>query len=207
MRYQFYNDRMELKNGRMAFQNHLWKKEDDLIVEERMGAIADFTGSLTPQFFNFKSVFQSSETTIDGTFTASKTPGGALSFSAKIRRNGNDLTPIAKTFPPRTILSTFFATWLSTQLAQWKVGETRAFSAILENDLEGQFQPQPGVARLEAPDDTAKKYAAQKVTLRFAGQSSTWWVDRLGVPYQIDFPEIHTRVVRATESQAKAFFQ
>lgn len=203
--YQFYNDRMELKNGRMVFQNHLWKKEDNHISEEQVGALAEMNGTLTPQFFNFKAIDGSSEISIDGSFAKSAHSNQTLSFVAKVRKNGSDLTPIRKTLPNQTILSTFFSVWLSTHLSDWKTGSTKNFSAVLENDLESGFALQPGSARLEPADDFAKQHSARKISLQFTGQKSTWWVDKDGVPFRIDFPGLSTTVKRVSEKEAKNF--
>lgn len=205
IKYQYYNDRMELKNGRMAFQNHLWKKEDDFVNEEQIGAFADYVGDLTPTFFSFKTMYRSSQTTIDGTFAPSQLTG-MRTLSVRIRRNGADAPPVKRVVPAKTILSTFFSTWVSARLPTWKSGQTLSFSAIIENDIDGDFSPKAGTARLEAPDALAQKFGGQKLSLLFDGQRSTWWVDRLGVPFRIDFPDIKTVAERATAAQAQAFF-
>lgn len=206
--YQYYNDRLELKNGRLVFQNHLWKKEDGYINEEQIGAFAEGNEGLTPTLFNFKSSYRATELAIDGSFQEYASGKAATrQLTVKIRRNGENATAIKKTVDGHAILSTFFSAWLSKRLENWKPLGSQVFMAILENDLDGEFSPHAGTAKLENPDEHAKKYKAQKISLQFAGQKSIWWVDPRGVPYRIEFPEAKIVAERATEAQARKFLK
>ncbi len=206
-RIQFYNDKLEIRSGRLFFSNHLWKKEDDFINEESIGAYAENNADLTPVYFNFRTLYRTNETIIDGTFQSYPNSPTARQLTIKARKNGSALPEAKKTLAATASLSTFFSMWVARKLPTWKPGQVIGFSSVLENDLDGGFQPVGGNARLDPPDEFAKKVGASKLSLNFGGQPSYWWVDKQGVPFRIEFPSIQTVVNRSTEKEAQAFLQ
>src|SRR5262245_52550210 len=67
IRYGYYNDHLEERDGKLYFQNRVWKLEQGFVNEEQLGAMAQNDTELTPLLYNFHSNYRASETMIDGT--------------------------------------------------------------------------------------------------------------------------------------------
>src|SRR3990167_407367 len=61
--YGYYNDKLEIRQGKLFGQNRYWKNEENFINEETLGVFA--AANLTPLFFNFRRIYRSNETIID----------------------------------------------------------------------------------------------------------------------------------------------
>ncbi len=196
--YEYYNDRVEIRKGRIVFQNKAWKKEEDYINEEQLGAFAEDNDELTPLFFNFHSSYRSSETIIDGTVTNKV-------LNVRIRKGSRELQPIKRSIQRKLIFSQHFPVWLGKHLSQFKPGAPHSFVTILEDNIDNAFASVSGLLRMEKPDDLAIKLQATRLSVTFQDQPSTWWVDEMGSPYRIEIPKTQTIVERSTEKAAKAF--
>ena len=197
--YEYYNERLEKKTNRLFLQNHTWKREEEYINEEQLGAFAEDNADLTPLFYNFHSTFRSTELAIDGNVKNGK------EITVKIHRGTSDLPVIKKNLSPRTILSTFFPVWLGRHLASLKAGQRVSFSTLLEDNLELAFSTVSGSVSVQKPDEFATKSKTQKIAVTHHGLRSVWWVDSTGSAVRIEMPEQNAVVERVPEEKARAF--
>jgi hypothetical protein len=202
-RYEYYNDRAELKKGRVVFQNHAWKKEDDFINEEQLGAFAKDDAQLTPLFFNFHSTYRSVETHIDGNITDQS--GGGRMLSVRVRKGTTESAPIKKMVSPKTFFSSHFPVWLGKNLATLKPGQLHSIQTILEDNLEAEFTTVHGQVRIEPADEIARKTGSTKLMVNYNDVRSYWWVGKNGAPERIELPHQKTVVQRVTQEAAQKF--
>jgi hypothetical protein len=201
VRYAYYNDRVELRGGRLFFQNKFWKQEEGYLNEEQIGAYAADDAELTPLFFNFHSTFRTTETTIDGNVKDGK------SLTVKIRKGNTDLPIVKRSIPNKAILSLFFPLWLGKRLSQLKVGSPVTFTTILEDNIDVGFSPVNGTARLEKPDEFATKTKTSRLTVDYRDQRSFWYVEQSGMPVRIDMRDQKAVTDRVTPEAAKRFLE
>jgi len=199
IRYGYYNERVELKRNRLFFQSHVWKKEEDYINEEQLGAFSENTPDLAPLFYNFHSTYRSSELTIDGNVKDGKV------LHVKVRKGQTELPIIRKVLAPKTIFSQFFPVWLGFQLPKLKPGQSVSFLSILEDNLDLNFATVPGRIRLEKPDEFATKSGTRKISLEYREVKSTWYVDETGTAVRIEMPETRTVVEKVSKEVAQKF--
>jgi hypothetical protein len=193
--YEYYNVRVELKDGRVAVQNHAWKLEEDYINEEQLGVFAANDSELSPLFFNYHQTFRSSELTIDGTISNGK------QLIVHARRGGEDLPLIKKMVPSKTFFSELFPVWLGKHLGELKEGRIQPFQAIFEDDLDNGFATVNGEVRLEKPDERAKETHTRKLTVDIEGRQTLWWVDDSGAAVRTERknpPMVVQKVTRET---------
>lgn len=195
----YYNDRVELRKGRVFFQNHVWKKEEDYINEEQLGAYAENTPELAPLFFNYHSTYRTTETSIDGTVS------GGRSLSIKARKGSNELPVVKKMLPKGTFFEVFFPLWLSARAKELQPGQSKSFNAVFENTIEDGFRTVSGRVKMEKPDESMPGVSRFKVDL--SGMKSVWWVDAQGIPARIEFPSLSTVVERSTREKAQKFLE
>jgi hypothetical protein len=199
--YGFYNERVELRGGgsQVFLKNEFWKQEEDYINREDLGVVAEKDDKLTPLFFNFHSIYRTTETTIDGTVKDGKF------LSVRAKRGGQDLPIVQRTIPSKVFFSVLFPYWLGKQLPTLKEGETRSFATVMEDNLELAFSPMDGLIKLEKPDEIATSLHAKKIRVDSRGIRSWWWVNDLGTALRIEMPEQKVVVTRATKEIAKKF--
>ena len=200
--YGYYNDRAELKQGKLFFKNQLWKNEEGYINEEQVGVFSENNPELTPLFFNFHSTYRTTETTIDGT-VQSGTGGNVL--TVKVKKGGQELPLIKKNLPSKIFFSSVFPLWLERRMATLKPGQTQSFLTILEDSVDSGFETAFGRIQVEKPDAFATKSATTKITVTNHDQRSIWYVDAKGNPVRIEMPEQHAVVERVAESVATKF--
>ncbi len=201
--YEYYNEHVEMKGGKVYFQNHLWKNEEDYVNEEQLGAFAENDSDLTPLFYNFHSTYRTTETKIDGTVQTS--PSGTRQLVVKVRKGNSDLPVVRRSIPSKTFFSVFFPVWLGLHMKQLKPDQITSFMTILEDRLEQDFSPVTGETRLEKPDAYAIQTKTNKVLVNFHDMRTYWWVNAAGVAMRIEMPEQKTHVERVTESIAQHF--
>ena len=178
--YGYYNDRFEkLPDGRLHYENRTWKLEEGWINEESLGAYAQKDEFFTPLFFSFWSNYRSSETQVDGTFTDGK------QLSVRVRQAEKERPAIKRSIPDKTSLSVLFPVFLGSRIKGAKLGETKTFRIIFEDDINDTFAPKSGSYRLEAPDEFAKKSKTTKFQITSRDQLSDWYVDERGLPIKI----------------------
>lgn len=200
--YAYYNDRVEERGGKLFFQNHVWKKEEDYINEEQLGAYAQPGESLTPLYFNFHSVYRTTETSIDGTVAEGK------NFSARIRKGGQELPVIKRTIPAKTIFAVFFPVWLKMNALNLKPGQSLPFRTILEDDVANSFALASGRIQAEKLDPQAKAPGAHLFTVDYRDAKSRWWVDDQGVVLRVEMPSQRVLVERVSgEAEARRFLE
>lgn len=196
--YGYYNDRFEKKEGKIAFKNQFWKREEGFINEERVVAFAKEDEELSPLLFLFSSNYRNSEIMIDGNVGANN------ELIVKPRENGKSQPPIRRNIPKKTILSTFFPVWLGKKLPSMKEGKSVNFNAILEDNLEKRYSPVYGSVRLEKNDEIANKTKTKKLFVDFGGKNY-WYVLPSGEPQRIVMPEQKVVVEKTTEAIARRF--
>lgn len=198
--YGTYQERVELKQGKLFIQTHTWKNEEGYINEEQVGAYAQKNDVLTPLFYNFRSVYRTTETTIDGTVQPDET---TLVIKTKISTPAQiqELPPVKKNLPKGAFFAQFFPHWLSQQLPQLKPGKPVSFKSFIENDVQNKFTAVAGKIRLEKPDEFAQKNDAQKIHLEF-NQPSDWWIKK-GVVIRMSFPQSGIEVIETTKEKAQ----
>lgn len=194
--YGYYNEKVELRKGRMFVQVHVWKKEEDFINEEQLGTFAENDDTLTPLFFNFHSTYRSTETTIDGTVQAGK-------LSVQIKKGTQELPLVKRSIPAKTFLAQFFPVWLEKQIPILKAGKSVAFSAIVEDNLDLNFAPVHGRVKLETPDEFAKSTGTLKLSIMFHDLPSIWWIDEKGTAVRIKMTDTNTIAEKTTQEKAQ----
>jgi hypothetical protein len=196
--FGYYNDRVERKDGKIAYQNQLWKMEEGFLNEERVVSFAKDNDSLTPLLFNFHATYRDTELAIDGTFTGAE-------LVAKARKQKENLTPIRTNVPSKAFLSTLFQTWLGRKLPEMKPGKRLSFSTIFEDALETRYSTIPGNVVLEAEDETAKKTGTKKLAVELGGMKSVWYVLPTGEAVRIEKPDQKLVIQKTTEAEARRF--
>lgn len=197
--YGYYNDRLEDRKGKLYFQNRVWKKEENYLNEEQLGALAKDNPDLTPIFFNFHSIYRTTETHIDGSFQSGKT------LSVKVKKGAEELPLIKKILPSKTMLSVFFPVWLGKRISHLKPGAQLSFMAVLEDNIELAFSPVTGSLTVEKSDDFATQTKTRKINLSYGDRRSTWWVDHQGVALKIDMKDQKAIVEKVTKEKAESF--
>jgi hypothetical protein len=198
---EYYNERVVLRDNKLQFFNHVWRKEEGFLNEEQLGAFAVADMELTPLFFNFRSTYRTSETVVDGNVKDGKT------LVAKVRRDGQALPTVTKSISKNTFFSVFFPFWLSKELPTLKEGKSVSFSTILEDDVEHGFDSESGTVRLEPSDDLAKKTQTKKIAVDYRSVRSYWWVDVHGAPVRTEMPETKAVIERVAKDKAEAFLK
>ena len=198
LHYGYYNERVELKRGRLHFQNHMWKKEG-YVNEEQLGAFAENDDDITPLFYNFHSTYRSSETNIDGTVIEGKT------LNVRIKKGGAEMPVIKHSLPPKAIFSVFFPLWLKSRVYGPNAVKTAPFLSILEDNLEAGFLPLNGRMKVEKPDSIAQSTGTTKVSVDYRNMKSTWWIDEKGSAARIEMPAQKAVIVRVSKEKAEAF--
>ncbi|MCM0605314.1 MAG: hypothetical protein KA715_04430 [Xanthomonadaceae bacterium] len=199
--FSYYNETVEDRGEQIHFQQKMWKKEKDSIIEEHIGLLAKNNEELTPILFNFfRSNGPSSETIIDGTLNEKN------SLHIKMREAANIKT-WNRQLPKETFLATFFPVWIAKNWAKFKVGKKMNFKAIVEDSYVTDFPISPGWVRLEKEDKFSKANKTQKFTVHFRDASSYWWVKPSGQMIQMEMPEQNALVESTTETKAKEFLK
>jgi hypothetical protein len=198
--YEYYNDHAEMKKGRVIFQNHAWKKEENFINEEQVGSFAENSPELPPLFFNFHSTYRSTETSIDGNVKDRQ-------LTVRVRKGETEMPLIKKGVAPKAFLSELFPVWLGYHLASFKVGQVQGFQTIIEDNLEAGFGPVSGQVRVEPADEFAKRTHTTKLLVDYQGIKSNWWVEEVGAPLRIEMPLQKIVVERVTREKAQAFLR
>lgn len=201
MNMGYYNEKAELRKGRVYVQTHSWKKEGDFINEEQLGAYAEDNAELTPLFFNSHANYRGTEINVDATVT------DGHKLSASVKQGTETLAPIKRSLPSKTFFSQHFSIWLGRQLAHLDTKKSFPFLTVFEYNVEGGFPAEPGRIKLEAPDEFAKEKNVQKISLDVLSQKSIWYVDKTGAALRIvmlgNSPDTTHIVERTTEEKAK----
>lgn len=199
--YGFYEERVELRNGgaQVFLKNEFWKQEEDYINREDLGVVSDAGALLTPMFFNFHSIYRTTETVIDGNAKDGKF------LAVRIKRNGQESPIVQRTIPSKVFFSALFPYWLGKQLPSLKVGDVRSFETVMEDNIELGFAPMEGQIKIEKPDEIAQANGLKKVRVDSRGIRSWWWVNASGMAERIEMPEQKIVVTRSTKEIAKKF--
>ncbi len=199
--YAFYRETVEKVGDKLRFAVNMKKLEEGFFNEENMGAFAEDDQTLTPIFFNFRSLYRTTETVVDGTI------GSDSVLSAKIRRNGQDLPVVKKQIPKGTMFSTFFPVWLGRNLKNMKPLSPYSFKTLLEDKPDSGFKLESGIARLEKEDAISKNTGTSKVTVDYLGNRSIWYVKSSGAAVRIEMPQQNITVDVTTQKEAESFLQ
>lgn len=196
--FGYYNDRVEKRDGKYAYQNQLWKMEEGFINEERVVSFGKDDANVSPILFNFLGTYRDSEFSIDGTFTGTK-------LAVKARRNKQNLPAIETSVPAKAFLSTLFQVWIGKHLSEAKPGKRIPFVTLFEDGLDNRYAPINGAMTLEADDDYAKKSGTKKLSVELAGMKSVWYVLPTGESVRIEKPDQHLVIEKKTEAEARRF--
>ncbi len=201
IRYSYYHEKVRRTEGRIHYQFNSWKAEEGFLNEESLGAFAKDTPFLEPIFFNFRSVYRATETTIDGTLQPDNT------LAIKVKRNSSEMPVMRKLFPPKTLLAGYFPVWFRLRLPLMKEGQSIGFRAVAEDNVDLGFSPFAGLVRLEKPDSFCLNNRAKRLTVNYRDIRSTWYLDANGAPIRIEMPGIKTVVERTSEQLARKFLE
>jgi|GEM_PF-1066366 len=206
--YGYYSDRAEkMPDGRLHFENRIWKHEEGWINEESLGAYAKDDPQLTPLFFNFWSNYRSTETLIDGTITDGK------QLAVRIKKTGKELPVVKRSIPVGTTLSVFFPLWIGRAAAEAirtgaRTGAVKTFLTVFEDDIQDGFPPKSGNYRLEEPDEFAMKTGTTRLRVETRDLPSHWYITKTGMPIRIDMPASRIRVNKvASREEAEGFLK
>jgi hypothetical protein len=200
--YAYYNERVEVRNGRVFYRYESWKSEEGYVNEERLGVLSEPNPDLVPMVFNYLSTYRSSETQIDG--TAENVSSGRV-LTVKISKGKAAQPSVRRNLPSKAIFSALFPVWLGARLPTLKEGKTVGFLAVPEDNLELGFQPSSGNVRLEPHDDVSRKTGTFRVSVSYRDLRSTWYVDKNGAAERMEMPGIKTVVERVTKQKAEKF--
>ena len=206
--YGYYSDRAEkMPDGRLHFENHIWKHEEGWINEESLGAYAKDDPGITPLFFNFWSNYRSTETQIDGTITDGK------QLAVRVKKSGKELPVVKRSVPAGTTVSVFFPLWIGRAAEEAirtgaRPGAVKTFRTVFEDDINDGFAPKSGNYRIEEPDEFATKTGTLKVRVETRDLPSHWYISDKGVPIRIDMTASRIRVDKvASREEAEAFLK
>jgi hypothetical protein len=202
LHYSYYHEIVETTKGRLHFQNDVWKREEDYINRESLGAFAEDTADLAPLFYNYRSTFRTTETVIDGNV---ETTSGSRFFTARAHSRGADLPVEKKSLPHRTFFEVFFPVWLGRHLQGIKEGRSITFSTLMEDDLEHDFSVEEGTVQLEKPDAIANQTHTRKISVNYRNMPSIWWVTDKGYAERIEMPTQELVIERVPRATAEAF--
>jgi hypothetical protein len=194
--FGYYNDRVERKDGKIAYQNQLWKQEEGFINEERIVSFAKDDESLTPLLFNCVQTYRNNEIVIDGNFKGH-------SLTAKIRRNGKNEPSIQSSLPTKAFLSTLFQVWIGKRLEGMSPGKSVSFTTLFEDGGDASFSPIHGNVTLEKEDAFSKKTSTKKLSVELSGVKSTWYVLPSGESIRIEKPDQKLVIEKSSEADAK----
>jgi hypothetical protein len=197
--YGYYNDHVEQRDGKLYFQNRVWKQEQGFVNEEQLGAMAKDDPDLTPLLYNFHSNYRASEMMIDGTINDGKL------LTIKVRKGQEEMPVFKRSIPSKTILEVFFPVWLGRRIASFQPGKSISFSTILEDSVDTKFDTIFGRVQVEQPDTFARESKTTKVFVEFKGVKTIWWVDSSGVAKRIENPSVGQVVERVERAKAEAF--
>jgi len=196
--FGYYNDRVEKRDGKIAYQNQLWKMEEGFINEERVVSFGKDDENVSPLLFNFLGTYRDTEISIDGTFTGTN-------LSVKARKNKQNLPAMQVSISAKAFLSTLFQAWIGKRLSGLKQGKRVSFTTLFEDALDTRYSGINGAVTLEAADDFSKKTSSHKLTVDLDGVKSTWYVLASGESIRIEKPDQHLVIEKKTESEARRF--
>ncbi len=196
--FGYYNDRVEKRDGKFAYQNQLWKMEEGFINKERVVSFGKDDADVSPILFNFIANYRDSEFSIDGTLTGRE-------LSVKARRGKENLKPILVNVPSKVFLSTLFQVWIGKRLAAMKTGSRLSFSTLFEDAIETRYASIAGSATLEADDDFSKKSGTRKLKVDLAGTKTTWYLLPSGEAVRIEKPDQNLLIEKKSEAEARRF--
>ncbi|MCM2276602.1 MAG: hypothetical protein NDJ89_00825 [Oligoflexia bacterium] len=185
--YGYYNDRVEVRKGRLFYQNHVWKREEGAIVEEQLGTYSENNAALSPLFFNYHSTYRATEITIDGTVS------GRTELTVKARRGSEDLPVIKRGISTRAFFSVVFPYWLGKVGPKLKTGQSESFLAVVEDNID------QGRAMLDGRVKADKEPG--KFQVNYRGFDSYWWLDKNGVADRIEMPAQKMQVRRVSGAE------
>lgn len=196
--FGYYNDRVEKRDGKIAYQNQLWKMEEGFINEERVVSFGKDDENVSPLLFNFLGTYRNTEISIDGTFTGTN-------LTVKARKNKQNLPAMQTAVSSKAFLSTLFQAWIGKHLSGLKPGKRTAFITLFEDALDTRYSGINGAVTLEAGDDFSKKTSSHKLTVDLDGVKSTWYVLASGEAIRIEKPDQHLLIEKKTEAEARRF--
>lgn len=203
-KYAFYNEKAEIHDDRVSFQTRMVKLEDGFLNEEQLGTFSENSRDLKPLFYNFHSIYRSTEIKIDGNISGST---GTTLLTVRIKKGNEELPVIKRSIVPSTIFSSIFPLWLERNLVTLKEKKTLSFSALLEDNLDIGFAPVPGRATLKEPDEFAKKNSATLVEVTFKDGTFLWWFDLQSKMLRMESPSQKLVIERTSRKKAESFLE
>lgn len=200
VRYGYYNEKMERRDGKLFYQVQSSKREEGFLNEDQLGAFS--TENLTPLFYNFHSTYRAQETFIDGTV------GEKRLLTVKVRRGDAPPQLFKKSLPPDCFFEAFFPYWLKSKASELnRPGASLPFKTILEDNIDESFAIVHGRVRMEKPDTDPDLAKLKKLTVEYRGVKTVWWIDDNGLAARIERPGQGILVERVSEEKAKKFLQ
>lgn len=195
--YAYYQDRAELRGGKAYFQENVWKNEEGFINEEQVGTFSEPTPDLTPVLFSFHANYRGTETLIDGNIPDGRTA------TIKVRKGNQDLPPIKRMLPSKTILATAFPLWIKEHAADIPVGGSRSITVLYEDQVDAGF---PAIVGRVHREKNPTAGGAMSFVVDIADVKSHWVLNGEGIVERMEMPSFGRLVQKVSAEKARSFF-
>ncbi len=201
--HSYYNEKAEISGDRVKIQVNTWIREGKKIRSENLGASAKNTERLEPLFYNFRTQDAAGEDkVIDGTVDAK----GKI-FSVKNRTGIHQSKPLKAEMLPNLILASFFPVWIHQNYKRISGVQPKEFSAILEDQVEGEVPVITGTAYEMRSDDFSTSTQTRKLRIEFNKVVGIWYVAQKGDAVRIDVPSLERVVTKTTRARAESYLK
>ncbi|NDG84931.1 MAG: hypothetical protein EBX52_07830 [Proteobacteria bacterium] len=199
--HSYYNEKAEISGDRAKIQVNTWIKDGRRIRSENLGASARNNDSLTPVYYNYRTLTDTGEEkVIDGTVD----PKGKI-FSVKNRTGIHQSKPLRAQMLPNLILASFFPVWIHQNYKRITGVQPKEFQAILEDQVEGEVPVITGTAYEMRADEFAESTRTRKLRIVFNKIVAYWWVAPSGDAVRIEVPSLERLVRKTTREKAESF--
>jgi hypothetical protein len=201
----YYNEKVEVLSDRIKIQVNQWFKEGKegkmVVRSENLGASAKNTPLLEPLLYNFRTVKDGVETSIDGTIL-----NNGKVFSVKIKTGDAEVKTLRAEMLPKLILTSFFPVWINKNYKRITGVQPIEFTSIVEDQVETTVPVVKGTAYEMREDDFAKKTGTRKLRIEFDRVVAFWWVTKNGDAVQIQIPSQEQLVKKVDKKTAENYF-
>lgn len=197
--FAVYHETVKEVDDKIQYFQKVLKKEEGYTNEESIGAYAMNTPELVPLFYNFRTLYRSTENKIDATIVDGKT------LQYRIQKGVENLPMTKKPFPKKAFLSSFFPLWLRFHLSNLKLDQPVSFLTVVEDTVEQNLES--GIVRKSHPDTIATSTKTSKLTVEYQNNRSSWWVFDTGEVYRIEMPALKRIVQKVSKDKALQFIE
>jgi hypothetical protein len=200
----YYNEKFDDLKETVKIQLNTWILVDaktKTVQSENLGATAKNTTLLEPIRYNFRTVENKVEKSIDG----SVQKDGKI-FTSITTLNGKPSHPLKAEMIPKLILTSFFSVWVHKNYKRINGAQPIEFHAIVEDQTTDQVPVIKGTAYEMMADDFAKKTKTRKLRIEFNQLVAFWWINPNGEALKITLPSLKKEVLKVDRGTALAFF-